>query len=102
MGGACTRPNTPQVVFALQNLSVLTNALYISYCTDKICNSFHNAQNGQYEMIFCVQAGNVLYKNVVQLKHAASLAPCTQDEMSEELAEEALISHQGTASENLG
>jgi hypothetical protein len=90
------------VAFALQNLSVLTNALCISYCTDKICNSFHNAQNEQHEIIFCVQAGNTLYKKVVYLRHADFLDPRVQDEMSEELAEEALITHQGTGSENSG
>lgn len=65
MGGTYTRPDAPQVAFALQTLSVITKALYILYCTDNICNSFHNAQNEEYETIFCVQTGNTLYEKVV-------------------------------------
>lgn len=52
MGGTCTRPDAPKAAFAVHTLSLLTNTLYISYFTDKVCNSFHNIQNEQYEIIF--------------------------------------------------
>jgi hypothetical protein len=42
MGGARTRTDAAKAAFTVQ-----TNALYTSYFTDKICNSFHNAQNEQ-------------------------------------------------------
>lgn len=45
MGGACTRSDTPKAAFAIQTLSVLTNALYISYIPDEVCNAFRNTQN---------------------------------------------------------
>jgi hypothetical protein len=54
MGGACTQPDAPKAAFAVLTLSVLTNVLYISYFTDKVCNSFHSTQNEQYEIIFFV------------------------------------------------
>jgi len=57
-GGACTRPDAPKSAFAVQTLSVLTNALYISYFSDNVFNSIHNAQNEQYKVNFSVQAGN--------------------------------------------
>jgi len=51
MDGACTQPDAPKAAFAVHILSVLTNVLYISYFTDKVCNSFHNTQYEQYEIM---------------------------------------------------
>jgi len=62
MGGACTQPDAPKAAFAVLTLSVLTNVLYISYFTDKVCNSFHSTQNEQYEIIFLCSG----WKQVVQ------------------------------------
>jgi hypothetical protein len=53
-------------------------------------------------MKFFFQAGNTLYKKVVYLRQAAFLAPRVQDEMSEEMAEETLLSHQENGSGNSG